>query len=53
MNTKKTAVPTAAQKAWMVMGYGVFLHFGPNTYQGVGSSAYNSSRAGCVSCPAT
>jgi alpha-L-fucosidase len=27
--------PTPAQQAWMELGYGMFLHFGPNTYQGV------------------
>ncbi len=28
--------PTAAQKAWMRLGYGMFIHFGPNTILGVG-----------------
>ena len=26
--------PTAAQKAWQDLGYGMFLHFGPNTLTG-------------------
>ena len=28
--------PTNAQKVWMEMGYGMFLHFGPNTLEGKG-----------------
>jgi alpha-L-fucosidase len=28
--------PSAAQKKWMELGYGMFLHFGPNTMNGVG-----------------
>lgn len=27
---------SAAQRAWMGLGYGMFLHFGPNTFAGVG-----------------
>jgi alpha-L-fucosidase len=30
------AKPGAAQKAWMNLRYGMFLHFGPNTIEGVG-----------------
>ena len=26
--------PTNAQKSWMNLGYGMFIHFGPNTIQG-------------------
>lgn len=29
------ARPTAAQRRWMEFGYGLFLHFGPNTFAGV------------------
>lgn len=28
--------PSAAQKAWMDLKYGMFIHFGPNTIDGVG-----------------
>lgn len=28
--------PSVAQQAWMNLKYGMFLHFGPNTVQGVG-----------------
>ena len=30
------AKPTRAQAEWMELGYGMFLHFGPNTVAGVG-----------------
>jgi alpha-L-fucosidase len=33
--TTKTPRPTAAQAAWMQLGYGMFIHFGPNTFAGV------------------
>lgn len=29
-------LPTAAQEEWSRLGYGMFLHFGPNTIEGVG-----------------
>ena len=29
-----TVLPNAAKKAWMDLGYGLFLHFGPNTFAG-------------------
>jgi alpha-L-fucosidase len=38
MNTAKitaSPAPTPAQKAWMQLGYGMFIHFGPNTFAGV------------------
>jgi alpha-L-fucosidase len=28
------AQPDAVKKAWMELGYGLFLHFGPNTFAG-------------------
>src|SRR5690349_15141304 len=28
--------PTPAQRAWMALGYGMFIHFGPNTLTGSG-----------------
>jgi alpha-L-fucosidase len=28
--------PTKAQSEWMKLGYGMFIHFGPNSVQGVG-----------------
>ncbi len=28
--------PTIAQREWMKLGYGMFIHFGPNTIEGVG-----------------
>lgn len=31
-----TVQPTRAQKNWMEHAYGMFIHFGPNTLQGVG-----------------
>ena len=34
MNTPLTPQPSAAQKAWMELGYGMFIHFGPNTFSG-------------------
>lgn len=30
------AQPTLAQRNWLELGYGLFLHFGPNTFAGVG-----------------
>jgi len=30
------AEPTKAQAEWMQLGYGMFIHFGPNTIEGVG-----------------
>jgi alpha-L-fucosidase len=30
------AAPSDAQAAWMRLGYGMFIHFGPNTLAGVG-----------------
>jgi alpha-L-fucosidase len=30
----KSATPTPAQQRWMQLAYGMFLHFGPNTYEG-------------------
>ncbi|HMD55576.1 MAG TPA: alpha-L-fucosidase [Phycisphaerae bacterium] len=38
MNTAKVTespAPTPAQSAWMQLGYGMFIHFGPNTFAGV------------------
>jgi len=32
----KEPAPTAAQQEWMKLGYGMFIHFGPNTIEGVG-----------------
>jgi alpha-L-fucosidase len=32
--TLPSAQPTPAQKAWLELGYGMFLHFGPNTFAG-------------------
>jgi alpha-L-fucosidase len=32
----QTPHPTEAQRKWMELGYGMFLHFGPNTFAGVG-----------------
>lgn len=29
-------LPSPAQSQWMKLGYGMFLHFGPNTFNGVG-----------------
>lgn len=28
-------IPTPAQTSWMQLGYGMFIHFGPNTFAGV------------------
>ena len=33
---QQTVEPGPAQKAWLALGYGLFLHFGPNTFAGVG-----------------
>ena len=30
----KNMQPSQAQQSWMDLGYGMFLHFGPNTFQG-------------------
>jgi len=30
------AQPSPAQRSWQELGYGLFLHFGPNTFAGVG-----------------
>ncbi|HTV49149.1 MAG TPA: alpha-L-fucosidase [Phycisphaerae bacterium] len=36
LNTKnESLLPTPAQSAWMALGYGMFIHFGPNTFAGV------------------
>ncbi|RYX84446.1 hypothetical protein EON83_09995 [bacterium] len=37
--------PSAAQKAWMDLGYGMFIHFGPNTFtnQGWGDGKFPAS----------
>ena len=34
--------PTHAQKVWMQLGYGMFIHFGPNTFtnQGLGDGTF-------------
>jgi len=29
-----TPEPTPTQRAWLELGYGLFLHFGPNTFEG-------------------
>jgi alpha-L-fucosidase len=34
--TTPAAAPTSAQQAWMSLGYGMFIHFGPNTLTGSG-----------------
>ena len=31
---KTTIQPDAVKKAWMELGYGMFLHIGPNTFEG-------------------
>ncbi|MBI4928681.1 MAG: alpha-L-fucosidase, partial [Anaerolineae bacterium] len=33
MNTPQIG-PSPAQRAWMALGYGLFIHFGPNTFSG-------------------
>lgn len=51
-----TAEPTAAQKAWMDLGFGMFIHFGINTYYDVewsdgklDPSKYNPTELDCDS----
>ncbi len=37
MSTKiEPASPSPAQQRWMELGYGLFLHFGPNTFTAAG-----------------
>jgi alpha-L-fucosidase len=31
---EQAIVPTHSQRAWMGLGYGMFIHFGPNTFAG-------------------
>ena len=31
---QETSAPTQAQQEWMGSGYGLFIHFGPNTFAG-------------------
>ncbi len=38
-STNMTIGPTAAQRDWMALGYGMFIHFGPNTLEGKGWGA--------------
>jgi alpha-L-fucosidase len=32
-----SASPSQAQQQWMELGYGLFIHFGPNTFTASGS----------------
>lgn len=32
LNSKEEVMPSATQKAWMELGFGMFIHFGINTY---------------------
>jgi alpha-L-fucosidase len=36
--------PTAAQAAWMKLGYGMFIHFGPWTWTGVGDGKFPAEK---------
>ncbi len=35
-----SGVPTDAQRQWMALGYGMFVHFGPWTYSGTGDGKF-------------